>query len=85
MGVPVVTWRGDHHAARVGASLLAAAGCGELVGDSARDFVRIATALAGDPPRLHTYHRGLRARLARSTLCDRDTFATRLAAALRRL
>jgi predicted O-linked N-acetylglucosamine transferase (SPINDLY family) len=42
MGVPVVTLPGERHASRVSASLLHAAGFGELVANDAEDFARIA-------------------------------------------
>src|SRR5678815_3324539 len=48
MGVPVVTVAGDRHASRVGASLLSAAGLGELVGGSVDEYITIAAGLAKD-------------------------------------
>ena len=51
LGVPVVTMAGDHHSARVGCSLLAAAGHAELIAHGAADYVRIVCALAGDDAR----------------------------------
>ena len=51
-GVPVITLKGDRFASRYGASLLAAAGCADLVADSPEQYVAIAKRLAGDPARL---------------------------------
>jgi predicted O-linked N-acetylglucosamine transferase (SPINDLY family) len=83
MGVPVVSIRGDRHSARVGESLLAAAGCPELVAADDDGFVRIAGGLAGDRERLAALRYGLRARLAASPLLDADAYAARFHAALR--
>ena len=83
MGVPVVAIRGDRHSARVGESLLAAAGCPELVAADDDGFVRIAGGLAGDRERLAALRYGLRARLAASPLLDADAYAARFHAALR--
>jgi predicted O-linked N-acetylglucosamine transferase (SPINDLY family) len=52
MGVPVVTRRGGAFASRVGASLLAAVGCQELVAHTTADYERLAVGLARDPAAL---------------------------------
>jgi len=83
MGVPVVTRCGDRHAARVGASLLAAAGHPEWTASSADDYRRIAVALAEDPARLTALHAGLRDALRGSVLLDHAGQAARFGAALR--
>ncbi len=83
MGVPVVTLAGEHHASRVGASLLGAVGLGELVADEPAGYVRRARALAGDPARLAELRGTLRARMAVSGLVDGEAFAVRFSAALR--
>jgi predicted O-linked N-acetylglucosamine transferase (SPINDLY family) len=85
MGVPVVTVQGRTQAGRTGASLLAAAGLGELVGADEADYVAKATALAQDLPRLREYRESLRARLAGSALCDGAAFAARFGASCREL
>jgi len=59
-GLPVLTMAGQQFAARVGASLLAAAGLPELITTSAADYEARALALAQDPAAL----RALRQRLA---------------------
>jgi predicted O-linked N-acetylglucosamine transferase (SPINDLY family) len=51
MGVPVVTLRGDRHAARVGASLLTQIEFTDLIANSVEEYVEIALALAGDSAR----------------------------------
>ncbi len=83
MGVPVVSVRGDRHAARVGASLLAAAGCAELLAEDRDAFVAIAAGLARDGARLAGYRTGLRGRLRASALMDADAYARRFHGAMR--
>ncbi len=82
MGVPVITRVGDRHASRVGASLLAAAGCAEDVAGDTAGFVGAARrALAR--VRSDTQSRAaLRARLAASALTDAAGFADRFTRAL---
>ena len=70
MGVPVVTWRGDRHAGRVGASLLAVVGLDELVAPSVESYVALAQDLAAQPERLAAISRSLRGRLEGSPLLD---------------
>jgi protein O-GlcNAc transferase len=83
MGVPVVGLEGSLHAGRVGLSLLSALGLRDLVGRDRDDHVRIATALAADPPRLDSLRQTLRMRMLASPLCDAPRYARRLEAALR--
>ncbi|MBL8670941.1 MAG: tetratricopeptide repeat protein [Alphaproteobacteria bacterium] len=83
MGVPVVTRRGTTHASRVGASLLARLSLGDLVGDDAESFVRIAAALAADRGRLDRLRVDLRPTMARSSLCDARSFAQGFVESLR--
>jgi protein O-GlcNAc transferase len=83
MGVPVVALRGDRHAGRVGASLLAQLGLNDLIADSVEEYVEIAAALAGDPARLADLRRSLRPRMAGSPLCDAPSFARKIEAAYR--
>ena len=83
MGVPVVCVQGDRHAARVGASLLRATGCEQLLGRTADEFVEIAVKLANDRAQLTELRFGLRARLLASPLMDSRGYAERFHGALR--
>ncbi len=83
MGVPVVSRRGDRHAARVGASLLRAVGHPEWSVGSDDDYVQVAAALAADPVRLAAVRKDLRPRMAASLLCDHAGQSRRFAGALR--
>lgn len=84
MGVPVITWLGAHHVARVGGSLLTHCGLEELVAHDEADYIARAVALAGDPGRLLTLRQGMRTRLEASPLTDHIGFARRVEAAYRR-
>jgi predicted O-linked N-acetylglucosamine transferase (SPINDLY family) len=55
MACPVISQPGETFASRVGASLLQAAGLPELITDSERSFVELATRLAADPVSLGNY------------------------------
>ena len=83
MGRPVVTIRGDRHAARVGASLLSAVGHPEWIAGTVDEYVRCAAELAADQPALAAASGGLRGAMQRSALLDHPAQAARFAAALR--
>ena len=84
MGVPVACMLGDRHAARVSASLVAAAGHPEWAAADADGFVATATRLAGDRDGLARVRSGLRAGMAGSALMDAGAYGARFHAALRR-
>ena len=83
MGVPVVSLRGDRHAARVGASLLRRVGLDELVADSVEAYIAIAAGLAEKPQELAALRSSLRPRMLASPLCDTAGFTRSLEAAYR--
>jgi predicted O-linked N-acetylglucosamine transferase (SPINDLY family) len=82
MGVPVVTLSGGVHSARVGASLLGAAGLSELIAHSEDEYVRVAADLANDRPRLNRIRADLRSKMTASPLCDGPAFCRRFEAAI---
>jgi predicted O-linked N-acetylglucosamine transferase (SPINDLY family) len=69
-GLPVLTLAGRQFAARVGASLLTAAGLPGLIAANVQDYERIALDLALDPARLAATRAGLAERRSRSALFD---------------
>jgi protein O-GlcNAc transferase len=83
MGVPVVTLAGDRHMARVGASLLTAAGHPEWIARNWAEYAQIATRLAADRAELARVRAGLREEVRRSALLDHAAQAERFGAALR--
>lgn len=85
MGVPVITLGGQHHVARVGASLLTQCGLTEFIATDEAGYVAAAVALAGDLPRLAELRRTMRARLERSPLTDYAGFVRNVEAAYRRM
>ena len=60
-GLPVVTLPGKQFAARVGASLVSAAGLKQLVAKDVEDYECIARSMAANPARLGALRRGLEA------------------------
>jgi predicted O-linked N-acetylglucosamine transferase (SPINDLY family) len=83
MGVPVITWRGDRHASRVGASLLSQLALDELIAEDLDGYVATAAALAADRPRLAGLRATLRDRLIGSPLGDAKGFTRALESAYR--
>jgi protein O-GlcNAc transferase len=83
MGVPVVALAGDRHAARVGASLLAAVGHADWVARDEDEYVAKAAALARSAP--SGARTALREAMRRSPLLDHRGQADRFGAAVRGL
>jgi len=74
-GVPVVTFSGDRWVSRTSASILQAAGLGELVGQGFEDYLSLAISLADSRDRLVGLRRNMRSRLRDSPACDTQSFA----------
>jgi predicted O-linked N-acetylglucosamine transferase (SPINDLY family) len=83
MGVPFVTWPGEHLSARMGRAILENVGLSELVANSADDYVNIAVALANDLDRLKRLRANLRERMINSPLLDGQRMARSLEDAFR--
>jgi len=80
MGVPVLTVSGRGFASRVCASLVHAAGLGDMVCDNFDDYVESAVALGRDKVKLQGYKNRLVANRDRCTLFDTDLLARKLEA-----
>jgi hypothetical protein len=75
MGVPVVSLKGDRFSSRYGASLLAAAGCQNLVAETPEEYIEIVAGLAADLPRLQSLRQNLRQMSVDHGLGDSQRFA----------
>ena len=85
MGVPVVTLVGQTIVGRAGLSQLMNLDLPELIASTSEQYVKIASDLANDLPRL-THLRGtLRERMAASPLMDAPRFARDIEAAYREM
>jgi protein O-GlcNAc transferase len=81
MGVPVLTLEGRTCVSRQGVRFLRSTGLEEFIAATAADYVRIATALAGDLDRLQALRLGLRKRMKESPLMDASGLTSYLEAA----
>lgn len=82
MGVPVLSLVGVHHAGRVGATLLNAAGLSDWLASNPEAFVSLAQAKAADVTGLARLRGALRGQIANSALCDAVSFVRRLEVAM---
>jgi predicted O-linked N-acetylglucosamine transferase (SPINDLY family) len=83
MGLPVVTLSGATHCSRMVTSVLKNLGRPEWIAATPEEYVRIATALASDLPKLAETRAGLRAKMAASPLTDARSFAKQIEQAYR--
>jgi predicted O-linked N-acetylglucosamine transferase (SPINDLY family) len=82
MGVPVISLRGDRHAARVGASLLNSLGHPEWVANSEAEYIEKAVRLASNRAVIASLRTRLRDEMNRSILLDHARQACRFGDAL---
>jgi predicted O-linked N-acetylglucosamine transferase (SPINDLY family) len=85
MGVPVITLPGQTAISRGGLSILSTIGLPEWVANDRSEFVRIASELSGDLPRLAHLRATLRQRMETSPLMDAPRFARSIETALRQM
>ena len=83
MGVPVVSLAGNTAVGRGGLSILSNVDLPDLVARSEEGYVRLATELANDIPRLSHLRSTLRQRMEQSPLMDGRRFARNMEAAFR--
>jgi predicted O-linked N-acetylglucosamine transferase (SPINDLY family) len=83
MGVPVLSLAGRTCVSRHGVRFLRNVGLDELIAQTPEAYVRAATEMAGDLPRLAALRDGLRERMGRSPLMDGLRFTRHLEAAYR--
>jgi predicted O-linked N-acetylglucosamine transferase (SPINDLY family) len=75
MGVPMVTLAGRTAVSRGGASILRNVNLADLVANSPEEYVKIASRLAGDLPKMQKLRRNLRQMLQSSPLMNAKQFA----------
>ncbi len=85
MGVPVITLRGNRHAARVGASVIHHAGLTEWIAQSESEYIALATASAADRLALAASRPAIAERVRGSLLTDQARFTTELEDAYRNM
>jgi predicted O-linked N-acetylglucosamine transferase (SPINDLY family) len=84
-GVPVLTWPGESFVARVGASLVSAAGLDELIAFDRDSYVAMAGALARDPTALRALKERLAENRAAAPLFDTRRYTRNLEHAYREM
>jgi len=77
-GVPVVTFRGDRFSSAYGASLITAAGLGDLVAESPEAFADIAVSLGSDTAKLCDLRKNLRTMIKEYGFGDPVRFARKI-------
>jgi len=85
MGVPVVSLVGEHHASRVGLSILSRVGLRFLAALSPQEYVARAAALARQPQTLERLRASLRSCMMASPLCNAKAFARCVETAYRKM
>ncbi|CAN2045072.1 protein O-GlcNAc transferase [Candidatus Magnetomoraceae bacterium gMMP-1] len=85
MGVPIITLVGEHHASRLGASLLSCLGLSEWIACAPDEYVQKAVNLAGNFDRLAYIRHNLRNHILSSPLCDGEKFTRSLETAYREM
>jgi predicted O-linked N-acetylglucosamine transferase (SPINDLY family) len=83
MGVPVITLTGKTAVSRGGSSILSNVGLPELIATTPRQYVGLATELAGNTARLAELRASLRERMLGSPLMDAPSFAAEVESAYR--
>jgi predicted O-linked N-acetylglucosamine transferase (SPINDLY family) len=77
-GVPVITYRGQRFSQSYGASLLSAAGCGELVAKKPEQYIQKAVDLGKQKSLIGQYRKNLRQMVRKNGFNDSKAFARKL-------
>lgn len=85
MGVPVITYKGNRHAERVGSSILTRIGLSDWVADNVENYVETAIQKADDLEGLARIRGALRNQMLHSELCDDIGFAHRMETAFEQM
>lgn len=85
MGVPVISLVGDHHASRVGLSILSRIDMKFFAASSKAEYIAKSTALAKNPEALAKIRTTMRNRIMASSLCDAKKFIVHVEAAYRKV
>jgi len=85
MGVPVVSLAGEHHASRVGLSILTRVGLEFFAASTPTEFVARTTAFAQNPEALVDIRFSMRRRMEASALCNVNAFAQSVETAYRKM
>jgi predicted O-linked N-acetylglucosamine transferase (SPINDLY family) len=83
MGVPVISLVGQHHASRVGLSLLTAAGLDVLAAADPDAYITLAVSLARNVEARRLLRQNLRQQMLANGLCDAARFAAAFRTAIR--
>lgn len=70
MGVPVITFRGNCHASKVGTSILSAMGLESLIGGDVSEYRKVALNLASNTELIKSLRQNMRTLMFNSSLCD---------------
>ena len=86
MGVPVVSLRGEtHHASRLGAAMLTAAGKTEWIATGARAYEQLAVRMAEDIAAVRLSRAALRAEVEKSALMDGAAYLSAVTGEIERM
>lgn len=78
MGVPTVTFVGDRHASRVGASLMTHSKLERFIAPTREDYIQLAVSIAKDTELLQGFRKELRNQIQSSDLCNGKLFSKNL-------
>jgi len=78
MGVPTLTLKGNVHASRVGASIMARVGLHDYVAETVEGYLEVAKSKSLALDELRMLRQNLRQQMMSSPLCDSEDFAKQI-------